>query len=292
MQASLEIPGNTRVVLALHVCESTVNSPFWPVNGVQCTPFDTWRKLYNKATYHVTHAPLSKAARAKFNATAALQYFDTVNGVDYGYFNFLFGWIDVESKNYPCVPGNFKTCLHSQHIDLFFSLLDNIDHSFADKLAKQALNHRLNSAFTSIADIFMAAGKQGLTTAQLYSIVEQDSWTYKTTRSGKPFVGPSMTCCVFVCHMWKAAGMFDDIGRDTVNCAETTNWDVYSLHFFEDNYDARPQVCQDADPEGACCQLEGPYTLQFNDYSTREPYSHMAENCPGQNPFYQKPPRC
>jgi len=34
------------------------------------------------------------------------------------------------------------------------------------------------------------------------------------------------------------------------------------------------------------------YTLQFNEYDSREPYAHMAENCPGQNPFYQKPPYC
>jgi len=276
----------------LFVCESTVTSPFWPVNGIQCTPFATWRKLYHDATYHVTHAPLSKAARAKFNATAALEWFQTVKGVDYGYMNFLFGWIDVESKNYPCVPGDFKTCLRAQHMDLFFSILDALIHPFANKLVIQALNHRLKSNLDTIPDLFQEAAKQGLATHQLYSIVEQDSWMYKTTRDGKPFTGPSMTCCVFVCHMWKAGGMFDNLGRDTVNCAETTNWDIYSLHLFEDNYDTRPAVCQDADPEGACCQLEGPYTLQFNEYDSREPYSHMAENCPGQNPFYAKPPNC
>jgi len=277
----------------LYVCESTVNSPFWPTNGIQCTPFDTWRRQYHDATYHVTHAPLSKEARAKFNATAAWEFFNTYKGVDYGYYNFLFGWIDVESKNYPCVPGgDWKTCLHAQHIDMFFSVLDNLIPSLGDQLAKQALNHRLSSDLPDIPQIFMEAGQKGLTTAQLYSIIEQDAWMYNTTRDGKHFVGPSMTCCVFVCHMWKAGGMFDDVGRNNVNCGETTNWDVYSLHLFEDNYDLRPEACKVADPEGACCQLEGPYTLQFNEYDSREPYAHMAENCPGQNPFYQKPPKC
>ena len=43
---------------------------------------------------------------------------------------------------------------------------------------------------------------------------------YNTTRYGKPAVGESMVCCVFVCHMWKAGGIFGENGE---NCGEFTN---------------------------------------------------------------------
>lgn len=55
--------------------------------------------------------------------------------------------------------------------------------------------------------------------------MEQDGWMYNTTRYGKPAMGPSMVCCVFVCNMWKAGGVFSNIDND-FQCAELTNWDV------------------------------------------------------------------
>jgi len=33
--------------------------------------------------------------RAKFNVTAAAEFFKSVEGVPYGYHNFLFGWLDI-----------------------------------------------------------------------------------------------------------------------------------------------------------------------------------------------------
>jgi hypothetical protein len=64
------------------------------------------------------------------------------------------------------------------------------------------------------------------------TIVEQDSWVYNTTRYGEPAEGAAMVCCVFVCSMWKHAGIFGDMD---FNCAEMTNIDDYSLDIFDDS---------------------------------------------------------
>jgi hypothetical protein len=45
--------------------------------------------------------PLSAEARAKFNETAAIEFFKMTEGLPYGYHNFLFGWIDTPEDNLP-----------------------------------------------------------------------------------------------------------------------------------------------------------------------------------------------
>jgi hypothetical protein len=177
----------------------------------------------------------------------------------------------------------------------------------------------------------------------------------QTTRNGQPASGPSMVCCVFVCHMWKAAGMFTNLNDEVwrvpalavgsgvvehcchnmplpalcvlcsclclcmparmyderhgvtttsllvsasrlslllqVNCGELTNWDDYVLNIF-DPTPALPSQCKSADPTNPLCQLTGQYSLQLNDYATKTPYAHMAEQCPSEAPLYNKPSNC
>jgi hypothetical protein len=49
--------------------------------------------------------------------------------------------------------------------------------------------------------------------------------------------------------LYKAAGLFDDL---EINATEFTPRDVYSLDFFDLNYQ-RPQACIDADPDLPYC---------------------------------------
>jgi len=44
---------------------------------------------------NVAVLPLSEESRKKFNVTAAVEFFKKVEGLPYGYHNFLFGWIDT-----------------------------------------------------------------------------------------------------------------------------------------------------------------------------------------------------
>jgi hypothetical protein len=45
----------------------------------------------------VAHLSLTEEARAKFNETAAQEFFFSTEGLPYGFHNFLFGWIDTEN---------------------------------------------------------------------------------------------------------------------------------------------------------------------------------------------------
>jgi len=121
-------------------------------------------------------------------------------------------------------------------------------------------------------------------------MVEDDNWLYDTHRYGVPVKGPSMVCCAFVCHIWKASGVFSDIDSE-VNCGELTNWDDYALTIFDSSY-VRPQECVTADPNNQACQILGEYTLNLNNYDSKAPYKHMAEHCPSFAPNYTKPANC
>jgi len=55
----------------------------------------------DNADFHVAHLPLSADSRAKFNETAAIEFFLEMEGLPYGYHNFLFGWIDTAEQNLP-----------------------------------------------------------------------------------------------------------------------------------------------------------------------------------------------
>lgn len=58
----------------LHIVESQ-DAWYWPTHGIQRTPWDKWLKQAENADFHVTWMPLSDSMRAKFNETAAREYF-------------------------------------------------------------------------------------------------------------------------------------------------------------------------------------------------------------------------
>jgi len=267
----------------LNVCESTVSDVYWPTNGIQCTPWDTWIQQARNASFNLVHVPLSPENRALFNATAAYEYFLTVQGLPYGYHNFLFGWLDTESDNLPCVGPDFTQCLTPELVMVFSGLFDRLDKWLANRMFNEAFNKRLNSNLASTAEIYeYAITQEGISFGQLISIPEQDSWVYSN--------GKSMVCDVFVCSMWKAGGLFGDL-TDQFQCTELTPRDVYSMAFFNSNY-SRPQQCVDADPESPFCQLSGNYTLLLPGYNTKQPYPNMGNNCPGVSPAYSQPANC
>jgi len=80
--------------------------------------------------------------RAKFNVTAAAAWFKTVEGLPYGYHNFIFGWMDIPEKNVPPVAT----------LDLLYVLMSHFQHVFwnvgqksLDSLVGEALNKRLGT---------------------------------------------------------------------------------------------------------------------------------------------------
>ena len=69
--------------------------------------------------------PLSPEARAKFNETAAQEFFFQTEGLPYGYHNFLFGWVDTEIHNWPPL-------LPHKLIPIVFSLLETMAPDVTD----------------------------------------------------------------------------------------------------------------------------------------------------------------
>jgi len=235
-------------------------------------------------------APLTPAQRARFNQTAAIQAFKNYEGLDYGYQNMLWAWTDTLNDNYPCLPPDFKQCLVWEHIEVLFGILDRFVPEFSDQFTKQAFNKRIGTVNLPIAQVRQQADRSGLTAKAVPSVVELDSWDYKTTRNNVSVIGKSMVCCVYVCSIWKAAGLFDDIGRE-IQCGEQTNWDDYAMKLFDPNA-ARPAACATADPNNQLCQLEGKFAVNLNNYGSKQWYPHYGEKCPSRGPDYLKPADC
>ena len=219
--------GHTTVALwidgELYITESTVTDSYWPTNGIQKTPYRQWLKQAEAAAYNVVWAPLSKESRLKYNETAAVEFFKENEGLDYGYRNLLFGWIDTLYNNYPCVPNDYSTvCTQWEYFEAIFGVLDRAAPELVDMFVNQAFNLRLGTGGLRLPEILQEAGNRGIQSREIPAMVELDSYMYQTTRNGEPAVGRSMVCCVYVCASWKAAGLFGD---KEINCGEQTNAD-------------------------------------------------------------------
>ena len=205
----------------------------------------------------------------------------------------LTSWIDTREDNYPCLPPDYKMCLTWNVLEVGLGLFERWIDGFA-LLINPALNHRLNTTNLSLSELYYQAGKDGIESVDLMTIVEQDDWNYIMEKNDGSFVeGLSMVCCTFVCHMWKVGGLFDNIGVDNFNCNEFTNFDDYGLTLFDANVTQdRPEICKEADPNNPFCQLMGKYTLILEKWNTIVPHAHMAETCPSEAPDYNRPPNC
>lgn len=273
--------GHTTIALRfdgeLYICESTTSSAYWPTDGIQRTPYRTWIKQAQEASYNVVHLPLSQAARNKFDPAAARQWFtSTAEGLPYGFHNMLFSWVDLPEANY---PGG----LTSQAHEVLVGLVEDVDADIAQMMWGMAFNKRLNTTGLSVVQVYNEAHKRGISFPQLFAMPEQDRWQYKD--------GYSMVCDVLVCETWKAGGLFGNL-TDSIQCTEFTNWDAYTLNIF-DSSTPRPAACQAADPSLPFCQILGKYRMDLPFFNTRPMLAHMAERCPrGSPPNWAKPAGC
>lgn len=65
----------------LYIAESTENSSYWPTNGIQRTEYRQWMKQAKEAGYNLVWEPLSDEMREKFDVSAALEFFESVEGI-------------------------------------------------------------------------------------------------------------------------------------------------------------------------------------------------------------------
>lgn len=256
----------------LHILESQAGW-YWPQKNIQRTPYKQWLEWADNAGYQVTILPLKPEIRQKFNTTKAYEWFQRVEGVPYGFHNFLFGWIDTEDASYPPL-------LSAEIIAPVFSIMENYVPGVGD-IFNEAINMRLGTKNLSIPELAEVIDQRNLTWAKVFAMPEQDSWKYSD--------GPDMVCSAFVVALWKAGGLFGDM---EIQATEFTPRDAYSLTFIDPN-PVLPQACKDNDPNAQFCQIMGKYKMEFPQLSTVDPYPHMNERCPSQpqNNYY-RPPGC
>lgn len=217
----------------LYVVESQ-DGWYWPKHGIQKNEFSQWMQWAKSCDFHVAHLPLSPEARAKFNETAAIKFFNETEGLPYGYHNFLFGWIDTPNENWPpLLPQGF--------VPIVFSILENFLPSTVDIFLNQALNKRLGTQGLKLANISVEASKSNKTIDDLMAEVEVEGWLYE----GLDNDGRSYVCSAYVAALYQAAGLFGE--GNVINGPEFTPKDVYTLNFFDKNF-TRPDNCVQADP--------------------------------------------
>lgn len=260
----------------LYIIESQ-DGWYWPRHGIQRNKFSQWIEWANNADFHVTHMPLSPESRAKFNETAAQEFFFSTEGLPYGYHNFLFGWIDTPADNYPpLIPAGI--------IPIVFAILEEFTPSTTDIFMDQALNKRLGTKGLNMNGLVAEAASRNMSIEDVMAMVEIEGWEYEGMQ---PRDGKSYVCSAYVAAVYRAAGILPE----HINGPEFTPKDVYTLNIFDKNYN-RPAECVQADPDQPYCQILGKYRMEHPGYSTITPYENMAEHCPTMAPLYTRPDGC
>ncbi|EGR27832.1 hypothetical protein IMG5_188030 [Ichthyophthirius multifiliis] len=246
---------------------------YWPKRNIQRNKWSDWKKYAKNAGFNVALLPLREEIRAKFNNKAASEWFKKVEGLPYGYHNFLFGWIDTEKESLPAI-------LDINFLYSVFSLLEKFLPKLVNTFLGEALNQRLKTKDLNLGEIYTVMSQRNITLSQLFSMPEQDSWIYSD--------GQSMVCSSFVAAVWKAGGIFENL---EINATEFTPRDIYQTNFFDLNYKKPAKCLNDGLPY---CQIMGKFKMDITSdgYSTIDPYSHMNEKCPSVPPLYSRTKGC
>jgi hypothetical protein len=106
------------------------------------------------ADYHVAHLALNEKARAKFNVTAAQEFFKRTEGLPYGFHNFLYGWVDSEVMA-PLIPHG--------GMSYAFTLFEKVMPWVSEIFISQSLNKRMNTRGLGMKDVVIEAAKRNIT---------------------------------------------------------------------------------------------------------------------------------
>jgi len=99
---------------------------------------------------------LTEEARAKYDEQAARDFFYSMEGTEYGYSNFIFGWIDTVRDNLPRL-------LPNEMIPILFSVIENVDKNISDLIFTRGLNLRMGTQGLTIPELAAKAAEQNMT---------------------------------------------------------------------------------------------------------------------------------
>ena len=258
----------------LMIVESTDTTAYWTRPNIQMHTWEEWLPLAQAADFNVAILPLAPAMESRFNSSAAEAFIEATVGGPYGYHNFLWGFVDTPSDNWP-YPVTWE------FLEFAFSWVERLDSAIGAEMWGLAMNKRLGTSnMTTVQGSVLAAARNPpLNYGELMALPEQDKWVYPN--------GLSMVCDVYACEILKHGGIFDV----DFQCTEMQNGDFYSLDIF-DLKSPRPKACQEADPAVPYCMLMGDWLLELPGVNTVTPYANMDEKCPSLPPKYARPTGC
>ena len=212
----------------LYVVESQSNGADWPVDRIQKNPWGAWQAMAANASYGYVWLPMAGSARALFNVTAAWEFFNSTEGVNYGFQDFAPTFYDTPTDNlpWPARPETLEVVLGV--LEGLIGWIEAEATPLFNLLFTQTLVQRLGGASAlpfnaTLLEALEAGAAQGLTFAQLMAMPEQDTYRYPAyTGSHAGSAATSLVCNAYACGLHKAAGSCGALGAE-INCADTHN---------------------------------------------------------------------
>ena len=259
----------------LYVLESQ-SGWYWPHDGIQRNKWEDWLKWAHNADFNVALLPIREEYRNKFDNAKAMEWFENeVEGLNYGYHNFISTWIDTVDKNFPF----FAT---SEIVEFLFSLVSKVYPPASDLIITENINIRVGKQNLTFQQAVAEAARQGKSLEQLLAEPEKEGIKYSD--------GLNYVCSCFVVAYWKHGGLFGDLD---LSPNEFGPRDIYMLDIFDKNV-TRPQECIDDNPDLPYCQVMGRFIIDLEEgaYSSIKPYAHMNERCSSQGPDFIREEGC
>ena len=257
----------------LYVLESQ-DGWYWPNTGIQRTKWEQWIEWAYNADFNVAILPLREEYRKKLDEKKANDWFINVaEGLNYGYHNFIFTWIDTVDKNFPYIVTH-------EIVELLFSIVSYVAPEVSDQFLTEAVNIRVGTKGLTLQQAIAEGARQGKTFEEILAEPETEGRVYSD--------GYNYVCSAFVVAFWKHGGLFGDL---EIEPNEFGPRSIYTLDIFDKEF-KRPQECIDDNPDLPYCQLMGKFVIDLDEYSTIKPYSHMNERCPSLGPDFIREEGC
>jgi hypothetical protein len=115
--------------------------------------YEDWMKKRVGHNEHITYHPLREEFRQKFNATAAWEWFYTIDKKEYGYRNLIFSWFDTYDDSYNTTNTNSPAGFPSEAWMIIVSIIAKFKPAYVHMMLGEGLLVRLNITDKDCTDV-------------------------------------------------------------------------------------------------------------------------------------------